>query len=119
MIRRPPRSTLFPYTTLFRSVEPDGDPGRRQLGQLLVLCHGWCPSRWMRIGPAAGSRREPASGGGSGVLQRSPVGWGRPPVAATGPAGAAFSARAASIDSRAAATTGSSRTDERRGGKVG
>src|SRR5947207_8744742 len=26
MIRRPPRSTLFPYTTLFRS---DADPGRR------------------------------------------------------------------------------------------
>src|SRR2546429_4086197 len=25
MIRRPPRSTLFPYTTLFRS-EPVGDP---------------------------------------------------------------------------------------------
>src|SRR5256885_11988445 len=24
MIRRPPRSTLFPYTTLFRSVEVDG-----------------------------------------------------------------------------------------------
>src|ERR1039457_7669692 len=24
MIRRPPRSTLFPYTTLFRSVNPDG-----------------------------------------------------------------------------------------------
>src|SRR5256885_8797717 len=23
MIRRPPRSTLFPYTTLFRSVAPD------------------------------------------------------------------------------------------------
>src|SRR3712207_9049605 len=23
MIRRPPRSTLFPYTTLFRSLEPD------------------------------------------------------------------------------------------------
>src|SRR5256886_10014160 len=29
MIRRPPRSTLFPYTTLFRSV-PDG--GRRARG---------------------------------------------------------------------------------------
>src|SRR2546430_9359402 len=32
MIRRPPRSTLFPYTTLFRSLRrPDGelvDPGR-------------------------------------------------------------------------------------------
>src|SRR2546430_16449689 len=26
MIRRPPRSTLFPYTTLFRSIESDGDP---------------------------------------------------------------------------------------------
>src|SRR5687768_18258803 len=26
MIRRPPRSTLFPYTTLFRSNEPVGDP---------------------------------------------------------------------------------------------
>src|SRR3712207_8772114 len=24
MIRRPPRSTLFPYTTLFRSVDDDG-----------------------------------------------------------------------------------------------
>src|SRR5256885_5656524 len=24
MIRRPPRSTLFPYTTLFRSFEPPG-----------------------------------------------------------------------------------------------
>src|SRR5258707_11018652 len=28
MIRRPPRSTLFPYTTLFRS-EDVGDAGRR------------------------------------------------------------------------------------------
>src|SRR5436305_12081765 len=26
MIRRPPRSTLFPYTTLFRSYEEPGDP---------------------------------------------------------------------------------------------
>src|SRR2546422_8620242 len=29
MIRRPPRSTLFPYTTLFRS--PGIDPSRRSL----------------------------------------------------------------------------------------
>src|SRR2546426_6912995 len=34
MIRRPPRSTLFPYTTLFRSVRP-GDPG--------VPCPGLLP----------------------------------------------------------------------------
>src|SRR3712207_8921723 len=26
MIRRPPRSTLFPYTTLFRSMMPSGVP---------------------------------------------------------------------------------------------
>src|SRR3989441_10789972 len=40
MIRRPPRSTLFPYTTLFRSIEPyinlfapnpDGTPYRAQI----------------------------------------------------------------------------------------
>src|SRR3712207_7382763 len=29
MIRRPPRSTLFPYTTLFRSLDPVGHPARR------------------------------------------------------------------------------------------
>src|SRR3712207_9185117 len=29
MIRRPPRSTLFPYTTLFRSEGGKGEPSRR------------------------------------------------------------------------------------------
>src|SRR5258707_4975852 len=29
MIRRPPRSTLFPYTTLFRSLETSGAPSPR------------------------------------------------------------------------------------------
>src|SRR5690348_17697510 len=33
MIRRPPRSTLFPYTTLFRSAERD----RIQLGGRLIV----------------------------------------------------------------------------------
>src|SRR5256885_3827394 len=38
MIRRPPRSTLFPYTTLFRSrgdeeQEPGPDPGPEQHGK--------------------------------------------------------------------------------------
>src|SRR5260370_15921829 len=28
MIRRPPRSTLFPYTTLFRSIPSRGDPSQ-------------------------------------------------------------------------------------------
>src|SRR5690242_21617066 len=30
MIRRPPRSTLFPYTTLFRSAAGRRDPHRRE-----------------------------------------------------------------------------------------
>src|SRR3989442_10343120 len=33
MIRRPPRSTLFPYTTLFRSGEPLGPEDRRLGGR--------------------------------------------------------------------------------------
>src|SRR3989442_2090165 len=40
MIRRPPRSTLFPYTTLFRSRNggSDADPGRNfNVGWLLVI----------------------------------------------------------------------------------
>src|SRR5256885_8915032 len=32
MIRRPPRSTLFPYTTLFRSIEV------QRLGRIRILC---------------------------------------------------------------------------------
>src|SRR3989442_3837479 len=43
MIRRPPRSTLFPYTTLFRSAGPEG--GRREVqGSRLrraALVSGW------------------------------------------------------------------------------
>src|SRR2546430_10224376 len=40
MIRRPPRSTLFPYTTLFRSIEAD-DPVAEadQLGHLRRVEH--------------------------------------------------------------------------------
>src|SRR3712207_7792115 len=32
MIRRPPRSTLFPYTTLFRSADVPAQHGERQVG---------------------------------------------------------------------------------------
>src|SRR5258706_9682700 len=46
MIRRPPRSTLFPYTTLFRSGRPRelGQPGEFPCnGRLRVLCLGLLP----------------------------------------------------------------------------
>src|SRR5256885_12208117 len=49
MIRRPPRSTLFPYTTLFRSRRCRGD-GRTDRGRVAI--HSL---RWPR-----GARRTPA-----------------------------------------------------------
>src|SRR6266540_4664642 len=43
MIRRPPRSTLFPYTTLFRS--PRAIPGPRRAGPWPSR---WSPRAWRR-----------------------------------------------------------------------
>src|SRR3712207_7652202 len=40
MIRRPPRSTLFPYTTLFRSVDPGRRARRGGGGARSVYRHG-------------------------------------------------------------------------------
>src|SRR5258708_30406755 len=48
MIRRPPRSTLFPYTTLFRSLQmkvrcaPRAEPARRPPPSGITV--GWRPS---------------------------------------------------------------------------
>src|SRR2546426_11067069 len=53
MIRRPPRSTLFPYTTLFRSGR-EGARGRRRRGQRA--------GRELRRLPGAGARRVAAPG---------------------------------------------------------
>src|SRR5256885_3162253 len=42
MIRRPPRSTLFPYTTLFRSIHhlpADPQPGARRFQRPSGECH--------------------------------------------------------------------------------
>src|SRR3712207_7054676 len=71
MIRRPPRSTLFPYTTLFRSVE-DADRaffGDRELAVDVVarvkvgIGHGVSS-------PAAGSPM--IAPDGDGITERSP-----------------------------------------------
>src|SRR5256885_12061224 len=54
MIRRPPRSTLFPYTTLFRS------PSR---GNALGLLHLNAQSRlWILVDRCLLRRRPPAAG---------------------------------------------------------
>src|SRR3712207_9077552 len=57
MIRRPPRSTLFPYTTLFRSVGRDapGAPGPGQAGPQGRERRRGRPSR---PGRPAGCRRD-------------------------------------------------------------
>src|SRR2546426_4824756 len=41
MIRRPPRSTLFPYTTLFRSPVSEQIEGRAERANLLRLRHAF------------------------------------------------------------------------------
>src|SRR5436309_13198992 len=51
MLRRPPRSTLFPYTTLFRSHEPHFD--QRRLGKAFndpVFARRFFPSRIANTG---------------------------------------------------------------------
>src|SRR5690242_21522795 len=54
MMRRPPRSTLFPYTTLFRSAvwRERGGRGDRRMGHLVVPV----PSH-PRVGPAGAPGR--------------------------------------------------------------
>src|SRR5256885_13004892 len=42
MIRRPPRSTLFPYTTLFRSRRQPAAGTRRAIAQILGAHHHRC-----------------------------------------------------------------------------
>src|SRR2546430_17420130 len=55
MIRRPPRSTLFPYTTLFRS--PDllggrgGEPPEHHAGVDRRGVHDRGATRWHRLAP--------------------------------------------------------------------
>src|SRR3712207_7340539 len=71
MIRRPPRSTLFPYTTLFRS-----------LGGLLVLLRlQRSPRRSApgRLGTSRGPARQPEPRLRGGLLQ-PPLPRGRPAV---------------------------------------
>src|SRR6266436_9212689 len=79
MIRRPPRSTLFPYTTLFRSdraARTAREPAAREGGDRLPARPGAVVAarrparaggrlRLQLLGPPAG-RREPARGGDAG-----------------------------------------------------
>src|SRR6266508_4288109 len=76
MIRRPPRSTLFPYTTLFRSRRPPR-PRRQGVG---VARRGTRPRPLDEDGPRARRRRLPPvlRGRASPARTRGPSLWRRP-----------------------------------------
>src|SRR3989454_8705933 len=48
MMRRPPRSTLFPYTTLFRSCGSSSDTTKRWVGRLFGAAASPCRVRASR-----------------------------------------------------------------------
>src|SRR3712207_7355905 len=52
MIRRPPRSTLFPYTTLFRSQRALGGPQRVDRHELGEVAHAVALDVLARLEPA-------------------------------------------------------------------
>src|SRR5258706_5007870 len=49
MIRRPPRSTLFPYTTLFRSLPVDDERGEQADALPLVFAQEACRDRVLAL----------------------------------------------------------------------
>src|SRR3712207_7615440 len=62
MIRRPPRSTLFPYTTLFRSVADDDDEGGPiHASQLLPARRRRAPLHLAHVRPQGRDGRSPRS----------------------------------------------------------
>src|SRR2546427_5475490 len=71
MIRRPPRSTLFPYTTLFRSLEHPSSTGQRELEEAL----DYAARRGIIVVAAAGNQGVV----GSSAITRHP--WVIPVVA--------------------------------------
>src|SRR3712207_6965084 len=76
MIRRPPRSTLFPYTTLFRSHLPE--LGLRARGRRAGDRQGRDERRAVVLGPeAAGADALPAHQRGRLLEVRGPPPWVR------------------------------------------
>src|SRR3712207_8481216 len=57
MIRRPPRSTLFPYTTLFRSFLFDRRLRRLRIRLIALLCDPYRRRERVVVGAADGAHR--------------------------------------------------------------
>src|SRR3712207_9102452 len=69
MIRRPPRSTLFPYTTLFRSPSPPGPPSPRVGHGVVERCCGASPRVACTHSTSTARRHGPRLPAGGGVRQ--------------------------------------------------
>src|SRR5690349_24217758 len=61
MLRRPPRSTLFPYTTLFRSGHERNRDGRRALRTRISLGRDALPGGLRVVSHGAGQGRLPGA----------------------------------------------------------
>src|SRR2546425_3460371 len=83
MIRRPPRSTLFPYTTLFRSRREDRSAGRAAAARERAGADGPEPAAPDRAARAAG-RAGPPARPGAGHEPRRRGRAGRPVGAGAG-----------------------------------
>src|SRR5260221_3373311 len=66
MIRRPPRSTLFPYTTLFRSCQKES----RSKSSCRRTCH-WCCCCCTHTSKAVSSRSQKPSRNGPRTRERA------------------------------------------------
>src|SRR2546429_4787837 len=62
MIRRPPRSTLFPYTTLFRSLVGQPAQGAAYGGVLVLVEVGQRGTTGRAVGPEAPARQQHDAG---------------------------------------------------------
>src|SRR3989454_4641389 len=65
MIRRPPRSTLFPYTPLFRSLAGGSQQGFEPSAKTTATCDGFRHAGTSGRGCAAGGAGEGAAGAGA------------------------------------------------------
>src|SRR5260370_37682063 len=85
MIRRPPRSTLFPYTTLFRSIfgieERDG--ALKLPAEVAQLMRGQLAQRMLRL--VDGHRFDGRHRVTDPSVHRLVSGWDRLPLCANGP----------------------------------
>src|SRR3712207_9373421 len=77
MIRRPPRSTLFPYTTLVRSIEINRWSTDAERAPLLTALSTPPPSAAPERGGGAGRGAAPAAGPAAGRAGRAGRGGAR------------------------------------------